>query len=85
MVFFLCDAIKERWPILPMATVYKLVRAARDCGDMDSVTAVLSLTDEELLSCRGFGQKALAEWRAVVPSPVIDPWREHAEMLAGVR
>jgi len=54
------------------------------------IQAILSASDEDLLCGRNFGQKMLAEFRAVWPEPLDDvatddPWRDHAEMVAGVR
>jgi hypothetical protein len=50
---------------------------------------VLRATDDELLAVKGFGPAALAVFRARSPSRCTvgrtDPWREHAEMVAGRR
>jgi Ser/Thr protein kinase RdoA (MazF antagonist) len=48
---------------------------------------VLRATDAELLEARGFGPAALAMFRARVPARYAvgrsDPWRVHADMVAG--
>jgi len=46
--------------------------------------AVLSMTDDDLLSLRNFGPVHLACLRAVWPEPVHDGWFDHAVMVTGV-
>jgi hypothetical protein len=58
----------------------------RDMG----LASIMRATDEELLEAKGFGPVSLAAFRVYVPAPPwsaprSDPWREHAEMVAGVR
>lgn len=66
--------------------MFYLARHFRQYGM--GLPSVLAATDEELLAARGFGPKSLARFRALVPArysvPRSDPWREHAEMVAGV-
>lgn len=49
---------------------------------------LLAASDDELLQAKGFGPKALERWRSkvprrVIPIPWTDPWKAHAEMVAG--
>jgi hypothetical protein len=81
----LADRLRDRFPSLSTATAYKIVRAVNAWEYPDDLVSVYALTDDELLSCRGFGRVALVEWRSAWPAPVPDSWREHAEMIAGVR
>lgn len=80
--FAVINLIEDR---IPVSLRNLLVRSASrpDSGVDDLATA----TDAELLTMRGFGKANLAAFRKVwpVPSRIEDPWRDYAEMVAGVR
>ena len=79
--------LAERFPGLSSRLLHALQRGFIGKG---GIPAVMAATDDELLTLRHFGSKMLSELRAVWPIPMRvvakrDPWREHAEMVAGVR
>lgn len=78
--------IRRALPTLSTRVVTVLESHFRESG----VPAILAATDDDLLGITNFGTAMLAEFRAAWPSArsrvsVEDPWREHAEMVAGVR
>lgn len=75
-------ALRRLLPDLPenVARVLSRFLAWADVSPLE----VLSMTDDELLSIRGFGVGSLRAFRAVHPAPVVDGWREHSEMVAGL-
>lgn len=79
------EKLRRRFPSLDVYTAHALMRHFRSRG---GVAAVLSATDDELLAAVNFGPHRLAAFRSVWPGPMKDvstgdPWRDHAEMVAG--
>ena len=80
------DAFRARFPTLSERTANGIMR---DWWGK-TLSELLAASDDEILMLRNIGPKALAEFRAVWPTPGADvvtgdPWRDHAEMVAGVR
>lgn len=76
--------LRARFPGISPRLAQGLARAYAEHG---GVPAVLALTDRQFLDIRNFGRGMLAEFRTFCPEPIAvrDPWREHAEMVAGFR
>ncbi len=80
--------IGRRFPSLSERTRNTIWRGVVD--EYEMMRWLLAASDADLMTLKNFGVKALAEFRAVWPVPVADvvasdPWRDHAEMVAGVR
>lgn len=78
---------QDRFPMLSL----RLMRTFwRNMRTGDGMTWLLSASDDDLSDMTMIGKKMLADFRAVWPVPMADigttdPWRDHAEMVAGVR
>lgn len=70
-------------PQISVALANVLKRSADD--PLRGVDDLATATDAELLAMRGFGKTYLAAFRKAWPAParIEDPWRAHAEMVAG--